>query len=1087
MSIPLQEEHYTDVQRMGLRSQIKLASEVVAPYWPMRTFIHHNPLHELETLRFQEAVEEGVRALGGRGYLPNQQYRRYYHEGRIRRSEVDAVLRPLARDESVSIGKRAVSRLDVLAAHLLHGISVAADENLEAHVERGREREVLIGLMRHVEGKLSVPGIDERIRTAVGEDMAALGRTADLAAWCDRTLGTALAGEINDEVTRWCAAFLDEGQASWAMPLREASFYGAWRALAQKDLARTFRRHRPWMRQVEELPDRSEDAVLEALADLGLPETLWSEYFTLHIAALPGWAAFIKWRADQPGYVWERAYPVSLVKYLAMRLFYEREAVGRACREGLDIEGTFDAIRGYMETHPLAFYLRRERVAGRLPVQWARRVDRLRDRWPAADHHSWDVLAGRYLTEMSDQDRRSVLRSEAWRLLTLSKALGILPANLLASFPEQLATLLNWLDGFPEAQHGPYWLRALEMGYQTQLLKQVSASAAELRAQDQGDAAASKPSPERPQAQAVFCIDVRSEPWRRHLETIGNYETFGFAGFFICFIRYRALGSHHETDQFPVIMKARNHVREVPRSYQGDILLRHKAGADILRAGLALLHDLREHVITPYVMVETLGWFYHLPFIGKTLLPVWYRKLSEGLKRLVTPPVSTTLTVDKLSKDEADEMVASEQRAAIRQALRERLGLHGSRVLPELVEALRLWALQGDQGPSPLVDGTVQLGDRSADEIAAFVGDLRQQYGIDQRWASVQKERITRMGFTLEEQVFTVETALRMMGLTRNFGRLVLFCAHGSTSDNNPFESALDCGACGGNEGKPNARVLAAMANKVQVRERLGKHGIEIPSDTHFVAGQVDTTTDEVQLLDLEDAPPTHRKDLARLLDDLRQAGRLTSQERCVRFPDVTAALPPGQSASHVRRRSADWSQVRPEWGLSGNAAFIVARRGVIKQINLDGRAFLHSYDYCEDPSSRLLEILLTAPQVVTQWINMEHYFSTVDNSVYGSGSKIYHNVVGRLGVMFGTQSDLRIGLAWQTVMTGERPYHEPVRLLTLVEAPRSRLDKLIQQHEVLKRFYHHEWVHLIALEREEGVLYRYLPTGTWVQVDTDH
>jgi hypothetical protein len=1060
---------YSDSLRMELRSQVKLASEILAPYWPMRTFIHHNPLHELEWRTFHDAVERARQLLGGRGYLSNQQYRRYYREGRIRPEHVDASLRPLVQDRSVRIDGKPISQLDVFRAHLLHGISAPAPESLEALCERAAERPLLAALTDRLR-EASGPAGGER--TAVREDLAALGRTLTLSGWCDIVLNTRLVAGINDEMTRWCAAFLDEGHAAWMMPERGQALLGTWRtlsALGPSSLPWHIRNRR---RKLAALPEQPEDAILDALAALGISDSTRQDYCGLQLAALPGWTALIKWRAAQQGHPWQEAYPVSLAKYLAIRLFYERELVQQICRDELGIAGTVEAISGHVTAHAAAYHLWKERAAGRLPGQWARQVDRLRHRWPQPGIEAWDALAVRYLHESTDQASRLALQSAAWRLVALAKALGIDPAVLLHSAPSDMRTLLNWLDAFPETQHGPRWLETLEAGYQELLLAQTAEAAGRLLASSGTPAEAV-----RPQAQAVFCIDVRSEPVRRHLGAHGDYETLGFAGFFICFIRYRAWGSHHDSDQYPVIMKARNLVREIPRSYHADVLSRHRTGSRLVQGLHRLLHDLKEHVVTPYVMVETLGWFYALPFVGKTLLPVTYRTVSQWLRRAVAPPVSTALTVDKLPRNEAEEMVAMDQRTAIRQALVERLDLKGNQVTPELVEALRRRALNGAGAAGS--NGPLQLADLPAGQVEAFVRDLREEYRIDQRWAALQKERITRTGLTLEEQVVTVETALRMMGLTRNFARLVLFCAHGSTSDNNPFESALDCGACGGNEGKPNARLLAAMANKDQVRERVAKNGIVIPPDTRFIAGQIDTTTDEVQLLDLEDVPPTHRKDLERLLKDLREAARLTSLERCSRFPDA-AALPPDRAVSHVRRRSADWSQVRPEWGLSGNAAFIIARREVIQTLHLEGRAFLHSYDYSEDPTGRLLEIIMTGPQVVTQWINMEHYFSTVDNEVYGSGSKIYHNVVDRLGIMTGTQSDLRTGLAWQTVMNGDVPYHEPMRLVTLIEAPRARIETLIARHDVLQRFYHNEWVHLVVLEREVGALYRYLPTGEW-------
>jgi uncharacterized protein len=1056
----------TDIEsrRMELRGVVRLAGEVIAQYWPMRTFVHHNPLHGIEYLPFEEAVKRGKQFMGGNGYLPSHLYREYLKAGRIRSTHLDDALKSRVVDQHVTIGSHTITHSMVLRACLTHGLCDPAMEPLDDQLEDS-DRLLIDALARKLECVLRPFSLDDRIRKTVDESQAALCRWLTLSHWCDDTLGTQIVQQINDQMIKWCGAFLDEGHATWVMPGREKGLYEAWKAMASHEWSPCG--IKASRNKIEQLPDYPEDALLESLDALGIPAALLQDYLSLQLTALPGWAGFIKWRGEERHYPWQQAYPAGLVKFLAIRLWYARELVQAACQDYLGIQGRFDAISAYMRDYPEEYYLRRLRVAGRLPALYAEEVDRLSHR----NGQSWNNILTRYRDEIIPRLQAAGRRGAARRLLALTRSLTIDASALLESPPVGLKQIVDWMEAFPESDHGPVWLNALEAGYQEQLL-------GHLRARTEITAS---PETARPYSQSVYCIDVRSEPFRRHLESVGLHETYGFAGFFAAFIRYRAWGKEHDTEQFPVIMRARHEVREIPRSYLDHKVSLHAERAKWVHAGHTLLHDLRENVVTPYVMVESLGWFYGLPIFGKTLVPGLYQRWIAWLQGLFVPLLATTLTIDKLAPSETAEMLKVEQHAAIRDALHEHLGLRSSRITPALVEGLRQRALtvEGDPEP-PIDDKEIGRAGLTPETITAFVEILQRQYDLTVRAASRHKERLTRTGFTLEEQVLTVDTALRMMGLTKNFARLVLFCAHGSTSDNNPYESALDCGACGGNEGKPNARVLAMMANNTKVRERIANLGIAIPSDTHFLAGQMDTTTDAIRLFDLEDAPPTHRADIARLQGDLEAASAHTSQERCARFPDIQEVLEEPEAEAHVRKRSVDWSQVRPEWGLSNNTSFLIGRRELTKGLDLGGRVFLHSYDYREDPSNRLLEVLLTAPQVVAQWINMEHYFSAVDNEVYGSGSKIYHNVVGRLGIMSGPWSDLRLGLARQTVMNGDSPYHEPMRLLTIIEAPRDRIDKLITRHEVLRHFYHNEWVHLVALDPEDQVWYRYRPDGRW-------
>lgn len=1057
-------------RRMELRGVVRLAGEVIAQYWPMRTFVHHNPLHSLEYLPFEEAVRRGKQFLNGDGYLPSDMYRAYLASGRIRLEHVEAALQPLTQDRQIALGSRKVTHGEVLRACLTEGLCSPAREPLDDQME-DPDRDLIERMARPLECALETPSLDDRIRTVVEDNRSSLCRSLTLSHWCDDTLGTTIVQSINDQMIKWCSAFLDEGHAAWAMPDRNEGLYQGWKRLAIHE----------WSligivdsrRKIAALPDHPEDALLESLDVLGIPMELRQDYLSLQLTALPGWAGFIKWRGEERDYPWQQAHPVSLVKFLAIRLWYARELVQAACRDYLDIPGRFEDIIAYMRDYSEEYYLRRQRIAGHLPALYAEEVDRLAHR----KGQSWNTVLTRYRTEVVPRQQAASRRGAARRLLTLGQSLGIESVQLVESQAHELKQAIEWIEAFPESDHGPIWLKTFEAGYHEPLIGQlINASR---RPAEHIEAA----SPIRPYSQSVYCIDVRSEPFRRHLEVVGRHETFGFAGFFAAFIRYRAWGKEHDTEQFPVIMRAKNEVREIPRSYLDHTVSKHQAWAKWVHAGHTLLHDLKENVITPYVMVESVGWFYSLPIFGKTLLPSLHKRFTNWLRQQFVPSLPTTLTIDKLTSNETGEMLKVEQQELVRRALQERLGLRSTRMTSSLIDGLRQRALQEtDQHDVLFVAEAGNVGLKT-EALDAFVTVLQREYDLNPRASSRYKERLTRTGFTLEEQTLTVDTALRMMGLTKNFARLVLFCAHGSTSDNNPYESALDCGACGGNEGKPNARVLAMMANNQKVRDRLRTTGLDIPSDTHFLSGQMDTTTDAVHLFDLEDVPSTHRIDLARLQADLREATALVSLERCARFPEIPQPLNETQANTQVRRRSVDWSQVRPEWGLSSNSTFLIGRREWTKGLDFKGRIFMHSYDYREDPTNRFLEVLLTAPQVVAQWINMEHYFSAVDNEVYGSASKIYHNVVGRFGIMSGPWSDLRLGLARQTVMNGEMPYHEPMRLLTIVESPRSRIEKLILRHEVLEHYYHNEWVHLIVLDPEDGNWYRYRPNGQWAHI----
>ncbi|MEF8843184.1 MAG: DUF2309 domain-containing protein [Haloarculaceae archaeon] len=334
------------------------------------------------------------------------------------------------------------------------------------------------------------------------------------------------------------------------------------------------------------------------------------------------------------------------------------------------------------------------------------------------------------------------------------------------------------------------------------------------------------------------------------------------------------------------------------------------------------------------------------------------------------------------------------------------------------------------------------------------------------------------VGLTTEEKVEYAATAFELMGF-EDFSRLVVFTGHASETANNPYDSSLDCGACAGNPGGPSARVLAKICNDEAVKAELRDRGFDIPEDTVFVAGQHNTTTDEVELF-ADDVPESHADDLDQLRKDLATARENATAERA-----EAMGADGSTGVAETERRAADWAETRPEWGLAGNAGFVIGPRELTSGCDLDGRAFLHSYDWSTDPDGDALEVVFTGPLVVTQWINTQYYFSTVDNTVYGSGSKVTQNPVGNVGVYQGNGGDLMTGLPLQSLMAADdEPYHQPLRLSTVVHAPVERVTDILADHEELTEILDNDWLSLTVVDpTRDHRVFHYEESLEWTPV----
>jgi uncharacterized protein YbcC (UPF0753/DUF2309 family) len=946
---------------MSIIEKLNAVKNTVPHYWPIGSFIHHNPLKGFEHLNFKDGLQKAKSIFGGKVYMEPSYYLNLYEDGKIRSSLLEENLRRVLSDDGLE------QYYDLAAKCLL---DVNPQWNSLRSSAAAIEHEIDKDLLAYLDDKFFYHNKEKWLKKLT-KHMTLYEINDILFNRNDKEM-------IEKSIIEFIARFLDEEQTTISMENRELGMF------------ETFKLFENFNYQGD-----SEQFVKETLEKLQVEDI--ETYLLTHILKLHGWAGFIKYRSEDPDYFSQQAYPSSLIDYIAVRLYYE--LVYLKHRKIHD----FALLKSYVEENSALVLIRILKHKGDLPGKYVDAIEQ--------GQAYEDILEG-YIQDELQLDAKQVhlasqrLNNRQIPLVELAKVMEVL-----------------------REEEGYIWLKSHEDTYIRAFIDEIKLD--------------NEKNQEQPSASATFCLDVRSETIRKSVENSGSYKTYGAGGFLGIPIAFVEFDKAHELFLCPAVLKPGNVIFEVPLETHEE----YSSKKGINKTTKKIISDLKNNPYTPYVMVEAIGWIFGINLFGKTFLP---RKTNKFFSNFKPHKPNTTYTINKLSQEEIEKLVSKLHEQIISSVLVDNGEKKHSK---EQIKELRNHLILGST--------------LSINIEPKLLEKLKNDYKITAEDYEFQKKKLAMVGFTLEEKVKYLYNYLTMIGQVENFPDFVILSGHASVSDNNPFESALDCGACGGASSLPNNRTLCMIANAKEVREAIALKGIIIPEHVKFMPCLHITSTDEIKFYDTHILTQAQMEQFKIIMQDFNDASRRSREVRIKQLPYT-------HTQEDIMVKSMDWSETRPEWGLAGNMGVFAGPRSTIKHMSFKNRLFMHSYDANIDTQdAEILTRIFNGPLIVGEWINLEHYFSTVDNAIYGAGSKVYHNVVGKIGVYNGNYSDLKIGLPTQSVLLEGEAYHEPVRLLTYMEAPLAKVAKAVE-NSIAQEFILNEWIRPIIIDKEAKKVYSY-------------